>query len=372
MKIVIYSPSNLRAVDQQSQALLFQKMGHEPMLLTCLPEGDLHKNFQAHGFKTYSSNITNAGGIHYFVKEIIFLIKFCKQFEIDLVCCHLQSCALIAGFAKLFIRAKVVYMRHHTDFVGIYNSPKERLQNWIANILSPKIIAISNTVYDILIKENVPAYKIHRINLCYDFGEYKNDFTDQIDSIKAELSSPLTMLYVARLDPVKRHKLAFKIVEDLLAQNIECKLFCIGRGSLEDELKHYILENDLGQHIIMKGFVTNVFDYISASDIILLLSDTEASSHMLKESGICSKTLIACAGVGDFDDYIIHGENGYLVNKENPISETIEILKKISTNKQIVAQLGENLKETVYKNFSIESNFETLYSNLFKSMNIKL
>lgn len=372
MKILIYSSSNLRAVDQQSQALLFQKMGYEPILLTCLPEGILHKNFQKHGFKTYSSNITNARGIFYFLKEINFLIKFCNIHKIDVVCCHLQSCAIIAGFAKFFIKARVVYMRHHTDFVGIYNSPKERFQNWIANTLSPKIIAISNTVKKILIKENVPLNKIHRINLCYDFGEYRNDFTNKINEIKQELDSPLTLLYVARLDPVKRHTYAFEIVKELIAQGVECKLFCIGKGSLETELKQYIKDNKLGEHIIMKGFVTNVFDYISAAEIVLLLSDTEASSHMLKEAGICGKTLIACADVGDFNDYIVDGENGYLVNKENPIPETIEILKKIHSDKNILPLLGENLRNTVYKHFSIGSNFETLYSTLFKTMKIPL
>lgn len=372
MKIVIYSPSNLRAVDQQSQALLFQKMGHQPVLLTCLPEGVLHKNFQSHGFQTYSSDIRNAKGVKYFLKEIQFLIKFCNEHNIDVVCCHLQSCALIAGVAKFFMKSKVVYMRHHTDFVGIYNSPKERLQNCLANTLSPKIIAISDTVNKILIKENVPHHKIHRINLCYDFGEYRNDFTEKADVIKTELRSPLTLLYVARLDPVKRHTYAFKIVEDLLAQNVECKLFCIGKGSLEGELNQYIADKKLGEHIIMKGFVTNVFDYISAADIVLLLSDTEASSHMLKETGLCGKSLIACAGVGDFNDYIIHGENGYLVNKENPIPETVKILKMISANKHIVPVLGENLKKTVYKHFSIDSNFESLYSDLFKAMKIQL
>ena len=104
MNILIFSPSNLRAVDQQSQALLFKKMGHTPCLLTCLPEGLLHQHFQAHGFKTYSSTIKSAG-LFYFIKQIIFLVKFCRKNKIDLVCSHLQSCALIAGVAKYFMKA---------------------------------------------------------------------------------------------------------------------------------------------------------------------------------------------------------------------------------------------------------------------------
>ncbi|WP_460559043.1 glycosyltransferase [Ferruginibacter profundus] len=346
-------------------------MGHEPFLLTCLPEGILHKNFQAHGFKTFSSNI-KARGVMYFIKQIIFLVKFCKKNNIAVVVSHLQSSAIITGFARYFMKTKVVYMRHHTDYVGIYNSPKEKLQNWLANTFSPKIIAISEDVKVMLLKEGVPESKIARINLCYDFGEYKNDFTDQFDAVKEEMKSNLSLLYVARLDPVKRHTLAFEVVEKLLSQGIDCKLTCIGRGNIEDQLRKYIAERGLEKNIIIRGFVTNVFDYIKAADILLLISETEASSHMLKEAGVCGKTLIACNGVGDFNDYLVNGENGFLVDKNNPVDETVNILKKINQDKSLITILGDNLKKTVYRNFSIDSNFEQLYSQLFKAMKIKL
>ena len=371
MNILIFSPSNLRAVDQQSQAVLFKKMGHEPILLTCLPEGVLHKNFQAHGFKTSSSDI-KARGVIYFIKQIIFMVRFCKKNNIAVVISHLQSCAIITGFAKYFMKTKVVYMRHHTDYVGIYNSPKERLQNWLANTFSLKIIAISKDVELILRKEKVPDRKIVRINLCYDFDEYKNDFTNQFEQVKEEIKSNLTLLYVARLDPVKRHTLAFEVVEHLLRDKIDCKLICIGKGNIENELRQYIADRDLSANIVIKGFVTNVFDYIKASDILLLLSDTEASSHMLKEAGICGKTLVVCKDVGDFNDYIKPGVNGFLVNKSNPVPGAVEILKKINDNKTLISELGDNLKKTVYKHFSIESDFEELYSKLFKEMKIKV
>ena len=369
MNILIFSPSNLRAVDQQSQALLFKKMGHNPSLLTCLPEGLLHKHFQTHGFKAYSSNIKSAG-ILYFIKQIIFLVKFCRKNNIGLVCSHLQNCALIAGFAKYFMKAKVVYMRHHTDYVGIYNSPKEKLQNYFANTLSPKIIAISDEVKKQLLQEGVTAKKIVRINLCYNFDEYNADQTDKFDEVKNDITAGLTVLYAARLDPVKRHTLAFEVVENLLIENVDCKLICIGKGEIENELKRHVADKNLNANIIFKGFVTNVFDYIKASDILLLLSDTEASSHMLKEAGICGKTLIVCKQVGDFEDFIVDGENGFLVNKADPVKETVDILKKIHADKSWIDKMGQNLKKTVFQHFSINSNFAELYQQLFNEINL--
>lgn len=370
MKILIYSPSNLRAVDQQSQAVLFKKMGHEPILLTWLPEGDLHRNFQKHGFATYSVEGVKGRRLVFFIRQAIYLARFCKQHNIDIVFSHLQNCAVITGMAKFFMKTKVVYVRHHNKFVGIYNSFKEKLQNKLANMLSPRIIAISKGVQQQLQAEGVPARKIARINLCYDFDEYADELTGAYENIRREIASDLTILYVGRLTAVKRHIKAFEVVEALTKRSINCKLICIGGGELEEELRQYIDSRDLGRYIILKGFVTNVFDYIKASDLLLLLSESEASSHMIKEAGMNRKTIVACKGVGDFDDYIVPGKNGFLVDKNDPVPGTVDLLEKLSKEKPVLENLGDQLYETVYRHFSLNGDFIERYNQLFKELNL--
>ena len=370
MNILIYYAQNARAVDQQSQALLFSKMGHNPILLTWLPEGDLHRNFKKHGFEAYSAQHVKGRSVVFFIRQAIYLVRFCREHKIDIIFSHLQNSAIVTGIARFFTKAKVVYVRHHSDYVGIYNSRKEKAQNWFANKYSPKIIAISEGVKHQLIKEGVNEKKIVRINLCYDFKEYIGDVSDKHQSLDTKLASDLTILYVARLDPVKRHKEAFKVVEGLLKKNINCKLVCIGAGNIENELRKYVADHDLSANILLPGFVTNVFDYIQASDILMLISDTEASSHMLKEAGLNKKTIIVCKGVGDFSDYIVHGENGFLVDRENPVPETIAILEKMADNKIHLKEMGEKLNATINHHFSIDGNFVELYAQLFKDLKV--
>lgn len=370
MNILIYYAQNARAVDQQSQALLFKKMGHNPILLTWLPEGDLHRNFKKNGFEAYSAEHVKGRSVVFFIRQAIYLARFCEEHKIDVIFSHLQNSAIVTGIARFFIKSKVVYVRHHSDYVGIYNSKKERVQNWFANKYSPKIIAISEGVKQQLIKEGVNEKKIVRINLCYDFKEYIGDTAGDYESIKSKIASDLTILYVARLDPVKRHKEAFKVVEGLLSKGINCKLICIGAGNIEVALRQYIADHNLGANVFLLGFVTNVFDYIKASDILMLISDTEASSHMLKEAGLNKKTIIVCESVGDFSDYIVHRENGFLVNRENPVPETIAILEKMAVDKVHLKEMGEKLNATINHHFSIEGNFDELYSRLFKDLKV--
>jgi glycosyltransferase involved in cell wall biosynthesis len=60
---------------------------------------------------------------------------------------------------------------------------------------------------------------------------------------------------------------------------------------------------------------------LSAADLIVHPSITEASSSLIKEAGLVNKPVIVCSGVGDFDQYIEHDKNGYLIKGDNEAAE---------------------------------------------------
>ena len=175
MNILIYSPSNLRAADQQAQAELLISLGHKVFLLTWATAGILHKNFEALGAAAHSSYNVKGKSIFFFVKQAIFLSNFCKKYQIDAVFSHLQSNAVVAGLAKYFVKSKFYYMRHNADYFTLNASAKSSFLNKMANLLSPEIIAISNNVKHELLKEGVNERRIHRINLCYNFSHYETE-----------------------------------------------------------------------------------------------------------------------------------------------------------------------------------------------------
>ena len=353
MNILIYSPGNARAADQQAQAELLLSLGYKVFLLTWAPEGILHQNFIKLGAEAYSSASAKGRSIFFFIKQSKFLVNFCKQHQIEVVISNLQSNAVAAGMAKYLCKARFLYMRHNADYFTLKASKKDKLINFLANKLSPEIIAISNNVKAELLREGVDENKIIRINLCYNFAHYETERKYDTETIRQQFNTELLIICVARLDPLKQHIKAFEVVEQLVQQKISCKLLCIGEGEYRNILEQWIKEHGMADTIILHGFVSNVFDYLPAADIMLLLSVSEASNNAVKEMAMCNKTAIVCSNTGDFEEYIEDGVNGFLVSKEFPQQSCVEVLSDINKNRAKLDQLGKALHATVQNRFDI-------------------
>jgi glycosyltransferase involved in cell wall biosynthesis len=364
MRILIYSPPNARAVDQQSVMEMLTGKGYEVYLLTHMPEGDLHKNVKQYGVKTFSVGFGSHGVSGYY-KQVRFLIRFIKEHKIDIVFAHLQSTGLIAGIARRFVPFRLFYVRHNTDEHKLEGSRNAVVINWLANKVVSTIIAISNKVSRYLVQEEkINPSRVVRINLGYNFESYiRTDKMGIAQQIREEYPCKLLLLSAARLIPVKRQMLAFETVKKMVAEKMDVKLLCLSDGPYRPTLEAYVKENNLENHIFLLGAKKNIIDYMEAADLFLHLSESEASNNAVKEMGYCRKTAIVCNDVGDFDDYIVTGVNGYLVDKSAPVEPSFQILKEIYADPCKLKGLGDNLYTTVIKEFSIE-NVAPLYDRL--------
>ena len=212
MNILIYSPNNLRAVDQQSQAELLMSLGHKVFLVTWREHGALHDNFKKLGAEVYSSAAYGGRYLVFFVRQINYLVNFCKEHKIDVCFAHLQSNAMIAGFAKYLVKTKFFYMRHNADYYQLMPSKKDKFVNVLANRFSDNILAISNDVKRHLIKEGVDAKKITRLNLCYNFDQYIAERKFNHDEIRASINTGFLILKERRKNsilPIRKQKMNY-------------------------------------------------------------------------------------------------------------------------------------------------------------------
>ncbi len=85
-------------------------------------------------------------------------------------------------------------------------------------------------------------------------------------------------------------------------------------------------------------------------------SASEASCHAVKEAGWMRKNIICCENVGDFSDYLINGENAFVVNKNYPVQPMYEIIKSFLegevNDKEIIA---ERLHQIILMRFTPEA-----------------
>jgi len=351
MNILIYHPANQPAKDVEALVENYILKEYKVYLLTQSEKGVLHDNISKLGGKSFSVNKFSR---FYYLNQIIYLIKFCRNNEIDVVYSNLQQCSIIAIFSQYFIKSKVITWRHHSDSVYLYGNWKEKIIDKLINSLSKSIIVISNFSYSQIVNiEKVKASKVSLIHLGYNFDCFSKTSTLSVNQIKNQYSAKLLLVIVGRLIPLKRVNLAIETISDLVASGYDIKLMILGTGELEESLKKAITQKQLLNHVFLIGHVNNVQDYIGAADLLIHTSNSEASCHMPKEAGVLSKSVLVCENVGDFSDYIVDGFNGIVIDKNNTQQELKIKLVDVYEKRIDINKLGEELKKTVKKRFDI-------------------
>jgi len=231
--------------------------------------------------------------------------------------------------------------------------------------LAKEVIVVSDHAKRYMIsEENVPEHRIHHINLAYDFALYERPVAERVNHLRKSFNTKILLLSVCRLTQYKRPELSIEVLKGLLQMGYNVKLVILGRGELYDLLLRKIKEENLEEHCMLAGYVSNVLEYMAASDYLVHPSLLESSSISLKEAGLVKLPIIVCKNIGDFNEVIRHGLNGFLVNPENFVSETINLIHERIQKSDSGYIIGENLQETVLKLFDIQKT-ALQYEQLF-------
>jgi glycosyltransferase involved in cell wall biosynthesis len=348
---------------------LLCKKEYTVYLLTTCGEGYIHKYVRQFGVTADASPIKGQSGIYNYLKQAFYLYKYCKANKIRTVLAQQQSAALPALLCSVFLRLRIAYFRHNSDEDYQSNPAKAWRLNKLLNKYLKILIAPSAKVMRHWIShEKVNPDKITRINYGYNFDQYEHPDLNESQRIKKEYSCDLLIVSIARLVSAKRHLLMFQAVQSALLLGVDCKFLCIGTGPDAEELKKWIVANDLESRIFLLGYRSNIFDYLNAAGVYLHLSSTEASNSSVKEAGLAACPVIVCKGVGDFDDYIENNVNSFLVNQNPSVTEVADLLASVSKKGIEINEMGKKLKETILTKFNI-SNVERDYESLLNKMN---
>ena len=163
-----------------------------------------------------------------------------------------------------------------------------------------------------------------------------------------------TIVMVARLAKEKNHEYAIKIAENLKERKEKFKMFFVGDGPLEEELKKEVKQKDLSKEIIFTGVVEEPEIYFKVSDVSILPSKFEGFGMTVLESQATKTICIVSKNVPDEADLGIDLVQ-YLDVTENSIDKWIEIIKNSKKTQEIpnekvtqaLIDKGLDIKETV-------------------------
>jgi len=258
----------------------------------------------------------------------LFIYKFCKQNNINVIHTHHRYPELVAYLVSKILPIKTVSTVH----------------SLLANLKplsfkSKKIIAVSNAV-----KENlIDNYKIDpdRIVVIYNYIEPFADVNQEQKEaflLKHHITKEDSiLLFVGRINLIKGCDVLIHAFCQLIKSRKTVKIFLVGEFDLPMEFVEIVNNNT---SIFCINPTKDIAIYYAVADIIVLPSRIDPFPFVMLESGL-SKTPFIGGRTGGIAEFIKDGVDGLLVNP----GDSHDLRKKIIfflDNKSVAKSMANN------------------------------
>lgn len=361
-KVLLYYPPNKRSVAIETLCLVIKEAGHEVIVLTLTEKGDFHTALEEKGIATFSYVLARNSSWKYFYSHARYLRRFCRQQRVDIVLSHLQEGNIIAVLAQPWLKARLIAFRHHAEsaFYTEYGSKFGLKRNWkevlldrIINRFARCIVVPSSDVWKSMVQyEGCKPGKIRLVPYIYDFSAYPQPDEEAVKKLRTQYPCQLMLIMVSRMVISKQHQTVFTVVKKLIGEGLSVKMLVMDDGPLRQELETFVENNKLAETIIFTGFRKDFINYMAAADLLIHPSLTEASNNVVKEMGLLEKAVAVCKDVGDFNEYIREGENGYFLNRSELDADIEQTIRTVYAHPEKGRTCGQALKNDVLRYFS--------------------
>lgn len=170
---------------------------------------------------------------------------------------------------------------------------------------------------------------------------------------------------IAEFTGFKDHYTWVDTVEILVKENkIKAKYILVGKGSMEQDIRNYVEEKGLTDHIIFTGFRRNVPEILPELDLFLFTSNNEPTGGVLLESYACKVPIVA-ADAGGISEVIVNGETGLLakVGNANDFADKVNLL---INDEALQDKLTTNGYQYLLDNFTKSVIANKMYDELAK------
>ena len=215
--------------------------------------------------------------------------------------------------------------------------------------------------------ERVSMSKVRMVRYVYDFSAYSVPDSEIVKQIREKFKSKLLLIMCSRLIVFKRHILVFETLSALLKEKaLDIKMIVLDEGPEESKLRLFIATNRLEESIHMVGYRRDFINYMAASDLMIHPSLTEASNSAVKEYALLEKTVAVCNEVGDFSEYILDEQNGFLMSISNTNEDIKRIILEAYNHPEKLSAMGKQLKRGVVDKYAVSDDNFREYDQLLR------
>lgn len=279
------------------------------------------------------------------------LAQLLRDWEIDVVHCHLPIAGVTGRIAGRLANVPVVYTEHNLQ---------ERYHPWTRRLnratwrWQAMAIAVSGEVAD-SIRNHIGSHVPLRVVLNgVDVDRYRRDMVDPGD-VRRELGIPAhapVVGTVAVFRPQKRLDLWIEAGARILERCQDTHFVLVGAGPLLDEIRDLARNRLPPDRAHFPGLREDVRPYLAAMDVYLMSSRFEGLPVALLEA-MSMECVPVCTAVGGIPEVVKSGENGYLATPSD--TDTLAAAAcSILADRECARRMGAAARRTIQQTFGMD------------------
>lgn len=301
------------------------------------------------------------------IKAFFELKKIIKNGGYDVVHCHTPMGAVVTRLAAKGMRKKglkVIYTAHGFHFYK--GAPR---MNWLFFYPVEKylakftdaLITINEEDYNCAEHGDFSAGKIYKT---HGVGVDINKFSPLSEEKKQSLrktfgffDDDFLIIYPADFCHRKNQNMLLKAFAKLQKKYPQAKLLLCGQDTASDEIKSLAASLGVSGGVYYLGYRRDINDLVGMSDVSVSSSRQEGLPVNIIEAMAMGNAVVATDVRGN-NDLVADGENGFLVNSDDP-QQMSKRLSELIESKDLLERFGKNSLKNV-KKYSIENVNEEL------------
>ena len=283
--------------------------------------------------------------LYFILKSSLYIIKFLKKNQIDLVYTNTSTLISPSIAAKFSGIPSISHIHEIPNNNFIY----VRFITTFLNFFARDVICVSQSVYDFWIKNRL---KKSKTKIIYNGFNIKKSKSKNLNNDKIVFTS------ISRIIPYKGHSLLIRIFEILCKKNQNIYLQIVGDTLPEyqkyfNELKSDIKKRKLNNKIKFLGFKHDVISILDKSNFFIHTPLSPDPLPTVIFEAIKCKIPVITNSLGGAYEILDKGKNGLII-KNDLVGESVEKILSYLDNKKLQSKNVQKAFNYVYINFSQE------------------
>jgi len=298
------------------------------------------------------------------------LVRRLRRLQIDVLHTHNFHASALGMVAGRAARVPVCLVsRHHCDETDVLGKPWHRRVDQLSGRLADLTVANSRWTMSVLeSKERLPPSKVRLVYYGIDLDPFLEVPPEAAAEFRqdCDLSDKFLLTVLGRLDPLKGHRFLLDAMPEVVrALGPKVRLLVVGSGPTRDACEEQVKRLGLEPYVRFLGYRCDIPRILTATDVVVIPSVTEAFGLVLVESMACGAAIVA-SDVGGIPEVVSDGRTGLLVPPRSPDALARAIIR-LHDEPALRTNVAANGREDVTKRFQLDrmvSDYQSIYLEL--------